>query len=148
MTKPRKPAPTGDYDVGYGRPPKRSRFQPGHSGNPKGRPKGRRNISTILEETLYRPVAITENGRKRKVPAIEAMLLGLLRKALDGELRAFDKLARLIPMLRAAADEDHEGDESAVFEPEHDAELLAEFATMIHEAKALTGDGEKSDEQQ
>ncbi len=147
MTKRHKPAPKGDYDVGYGRPPKRSQFQPGHSGNPKGRPKDRRNISTILEETLYRPVAITENGRKRKVPAIEAMLLGLLRKGLDGDLRAFDKLARFIPMLRPAADEDHAAEESAVFEPEHDAELLAEFAAMIREGEALTGDGEKRDEQ-
>jgi Family of unknown function (DUF5681) len=30
----------GDYEVGYGKPPARSRFSKGQSGNPKGRPKG------------------------------------------------------------------------------------------------------------
>ena len=29
----------GDYEVGYGKPPKHSRFKPGQSGNPKGRPR-------------------------------------------------------------------------------------------------------------
>ena len=28
-------------DVGYGRPPKHTRFKPGQSGNPKGRPGGK-----------------------------------------------------------------------------------------------------------
>ncbi len=98
----RNPPPKGDYEVGYGRPPKRGRFKPGQSGNPKGRPKGRKNIHTILEETLFRLVTITENGRKRKAPAIEALFLSLLRKSLDGDMRAFEKLLRQLPMLQAA----------------------------------------------
>nr|WP_306262013.1 DUF5681 domain-containing protein [Pararhizobium sp. IMCC21322] len=32
-----------DYEVGYAKPPQSSRFKPGMSGNPKGRPKGARN---------------------------------------------------------------------------------------------------------
>ena len=29
-----------NYEVGWGRPPQASRWRPGQSGNPKGRPKG------------------------------------------------------------------------------------------------------------
>ena len=36
--------PTIPYEVGYGRPPIESRFQPGQSGNPKGRQKRKRNL--------------------------------------------------------------------------------------------------------
>ena len=28
--------PPGNYEVGYGKPPQHSRFQPGRSGNPTG----------------------------------------------------------------------------------------------------------------
>ena len=41
-----------DYEVGYGKPPRKSQFKPGQSGNPKGRPKGRKGFSTILVEEL------------------------------------------------------------------------------------------------
>jgi hypothetical protein len=37
--------PAGER-VGYGRPPLATRFRAGQSGNPRGRPKGARNLST------------------------------------------------------------------------------------------------------
>jgi len=144
---PRKAQPDADYEVGYGRPPRHSRFKPGQSGNPKGRPKGRKNISTILEETFYRPVTLTENGRKSKVPAIEAMLLGLLRKSLDGDLRAFDKLAKLIPMLQAAKEaEAGAAGGPGGSDPVHDTNLLAEYAEMIRE-RVIIEDEERDDDE-
>lgn len=135
-----------DGGVGYGRPPKHSRFKPGQSGNPKGRPKGRKNVASIFEETLYRAVPITENGRRRRVPAIEAMFLGLLRKSLDGDLRAFDKFAKLMPMLLAATTVQAgatEGNPEA--DPADDAELLAGFEEMIRESLILN-DKERDNE--
>ena len=39
MSKPPK-KPFGAYVVGFGKPPKNTQFQPGQSGNPKGKPKG------------------------------------------------------------------------------------------------------------
>ena len=35
------------YEVGYGKPPSASRFKKGMSGNPKGRPPGRRNLEAL-----------------------------------------------------------------------------------------------------
>jgi len=40
---------TADDRVGYGRPPRATRFVPGKSGNPKGRPKGARSVGAILQ---------------------------------------------------------------------------------------------------
>jgi hypothetical protein len=45
------PRPPGSSStVGYGRPPLHSRFTPGKSGNPRGRPKGQLNIETEVRE--------------------------------------------------------------------------------------------------
>jgi hypothetical protein len=52
-----------DYEVGYGRPPRHTRFELGRSGNPRGRPGGSKNLSTLLSEALQEPVIVVENGR-------------------------------------------------------------------------------------
>jgi hypothetical protein len=73
-----------EYQVGYGRPPKRAQFKPGQSGNPKGRPKGAKNEATIWRSVFNKKVAIREGGRQRKVSLLEAMILKLVEDALKG----------------------------------------------------------------
>ena len=41
-----------DYEVGYGKPPKSTRFRKGQSGNPAGRRKGSFNLGTIVRREL------------------------------------------------------------------------------------------------
>ena len=95
--------PRYDYEIGKGRPPKSTQFKPGQSGNPKGRPKGKRNFATELEEILTAPVPISENGRRRKVTSRMAALMKLRKKALEGDGRALDRYLELA--LAHAADE-------------------------------------------
>ena len=45
-----------DCEVGYGRPPKATRFTPGKSGNPRGRPKGSRSVGAILKGVMSQKV--------------------------------------------------------------------------------------------
>ena len=87
MTDKRRPSPPeADNAVGYGRPPRHTRFQPGRSGNPKGRPKGSKNFSTLFSEELAQPVTLTENGKRRRMPKRQALAKQVINKALSNEL--------------------------------------------------------------
>src|SRR5260370_15279518 len=70
--------------VGYRRPPEKSRFKLGQSGNPHGRPKGALNMATILEQTLREPVIIVENGRRKTVTKLEAAIKQVSTRQLRG----------------------------------------------------------------
>jgi hypothetical protein len=78
--------PNGDHRP----PPKSHRFQPGTSGNPRGRPKGTRNLKTDLTRLLRIPVR--EDGETRQVSRQEAALLRLYSKAVQGDVRAIMSL--------------------------------------------------------
>jgi hypothetical protein len=81
-------APDGDNAVGYGHPPEHTRFQPGRSGNPKGRPKGSKNFSTLFSEELAQLVTLTENGKRRRMPKRQALAKQVINKALSNDPKA------------------------------------------------------------
>ncbi len=85
--------------VGYRSPPRRSQFKAGHSGNPKGRPRGSRNASTLLDEALKERVTVSENGRRRKVSKLEVILTQLVNTAAKGDHRATRLLLEWIERL-------------------------------------------------
>ena len=81
-----------DYEVGYGRPPRQTRFEPGRSGNPRGRPNRSKNLATLLSEALREPVIVTENGRRRKVSKRQAVIKQLVNRSARGDLKAMQML--------------------------------------------------------
>jgi hypothetical protein len=95
VKKPNCKGAEGEYAIGYGKPPKHTRFKPGQSGNSKGRPKGVRNFKTDVQTTLKAVVKVTRDGRPSKVSTQEAALLRLREKALGGDARALDRLIAL-----------------------------------------------------
>jgi hypothetical protein len=85
-----------DYEVGYGKPPRSTRFKKGQSGNPRGRSSGSKNLSTLLSEALNEPVTVTENGRRRKVSKREAIIKQLVNQSANGDWRAVKMLLEIL----------------------------------------------------
>ncbi len=76
------------YSVGYGKPPQKTQFRSGQSGNPKGRPRGAKNFATAITEELNSKVVITENGKRKKVTKREAVAKQIVNKAAGGDPKA------------------------------------------------------------
>jgi hypothetical protein len=83
-----RPSPGASYRVGYGKPPKQHQFQPGQSGNSKGRPKGAKNTSTLLREILDRKIEVRTGATVRKVSVREAILILFAESALKGDTKS------------------------------------------------------------
>src|SRR5262245_6155539 len=83
------------YAVGYRRPPVHTRFKPGQSGNPSGRPKGSQNFKTLFDKILNEKVSLREGAQVRKVSKAEAVLRGLVIGAMKGEPRSLGTFFRL-----------------------------------------------------
>ncbi|UUR08136.1 DUF5681 domain-containing protein [Sphingomonas glaciei] len=86
---------------GYGRPPVSGRFKTGTSGNPKGRPRGRKS-SVPYDTVLGQMVTIREDGRQRRVTAAEAFILQLTKKGLAGDSAAARSSLAAIEAARAS----------------------------------------------
>jgi hypothetical protein len=74
----------GSYEVGYGKPPKNTRFQKGVSGNPKGRPKKALDFDAALLREARTLVTINENGRKVRLSKHELIAKQLTNGAIKG----------------------------------------------------------------
>lgn len=101
MTKDGRPDDPGakeGYEVGYGKPPRATRFQPGRSGNPRGRPKGSRKkgpgdavaeqLKALLLEEAYRPIQVRDGDAMVEMSTAQAVLRSLALSAVKGNTRA------------------------------------------------------------
>lgn len=112
-----------NYDVGYGKPPEYSRFRKGQSGNPKGRPKGSKNLSTLLDDALNEPVVVSENGKRRRITKREAVLKQLVNKAASGNPRA---IQLLLGEIRLVEGREPDSTQSVLFD-EADREVIRQL---------------------
>ncbi|MDB5440799.1 MAG: hypothetical protein JWM33_3226 [Caulobacteraceae bacterium] len=115
------------YEVGYGRPPETTRFPPGRSGNPKGRPRGRKNLNTMYREVLETKVAANIDGRARQVTALHAITLKRAHKAMQGDNHAADFLLNMAAMIEAQAEAAGEHREL----PARDQQILARMKARL-----------------
>ena len=87
--KPKGQGPTA-YDVGHGKPPRHTRFQPGRSGNPGGRKKECLNNKTVLERVLNSEIVLSDRGKPRKTTIREALFLRCVQSGLAGNQRSIE----------------------------------------------------------
>jgi Family of unknown function (DUF5681) len=118
-----------DYDIGYGKPPLHSQFGKGHSGNPRGRPKGSRNLSTLLDGALNERVIVSENGKRKRITKREAILKQLVNKAASGDPKSIHMLLteiRLAEGLQPSAE--------PMLLDETDREVIRQLYQRLHES--------------
>jgi Family of unknown function (DUF5681) len=96
--------PQRDYEVGYRKPPRHTRFTKGQSGNPRGRLAGAKNLKTLLSAALNEPVIVTENGGRRKVTKREAVVAQLVNRSATADWRAIKILLDLVRELEDQSD--------------------------------------------
>jgi hypothetical protein len=80
--------PNGEYEVGYAKPPKSGQFAQGRSGNPHGRSKGSKNLANVVLRESRQLVRVNGPSGSRKVTKLEAAVMQLGNKSVQGDLRA------------------------------------------------------------
>src|SRR5829696_5900243 len=114
---PRKSRGAGpDYEIGYGKPPAQTRFKPGQSGNPRGRPKRSRNFRILFDHALDQKVTIREGDKERTLTKREALVVTVVNGALMKDPKSFAVLlamARAIGLISAEPEESSQPELSA-----------------------------------
>ena len=104
--------PGDPYEVGFGKPPERTRFKRGRSGNPKGRPRKKPDLHSELTKVLREKVTV--EGKQEKVTVQYALLLRLRDQALRGELWAQKLIQKVVAALPESGSEYREVDMSGL----------------------------------
>ena len=125
------------YEVGKGKPPKHTRFKPGQSGNPRGRPKGTKNYSTDVKEALKTRVRITVDGKTKTVTRQRAAIEMLVQKAFSGN----DKLLIELQRLAALHNDDEPVDVKEKVLPAADNEIIKQYLEQQASRPSTEGDG-------
>ena len=85
-----------DYEVGYKKPPRHSRFKPGNRANPHGRGKRKqRTEAAIVHEIMTQRVTFVEGGKSKRAPRIALMIKRLGAAALNGGVGAAEALLKI-----------------------------------------------------
>ena len=89
----------GDYQIGYGKPPKSNRFRPGRSGNPRGRPKGTHSVVSALRKVAAQKIKVKDRNGERFITKHDAIFSQLVNKAASGDIRAILEYIHLVQSL-------------------------------------------------
>jgi hypothetical protein len=85
------------FRVGYGKPPHETRFKPGQSGNPGGRPKNKTiTLVDAFARELNASIAVTEGGKSKKMTKLVAIAKQQTNKALKGDHKATELVMKIV----------------------------------------------------
>lgn len=97
-------ADKNEYEVGYRKPPKHTRWKKGQSGNPRGRPKAARGLRTDLQAELVSHMEIQMNGKRISGSKQRLMLKTLTARAAAGDVSATKALVDLVMQIMGPED--------------------------------------------
>lgn len=122
-----------DDEVGYGRPPKHGRFKKGRSGNPRGRPKSANSFKADLAAELQEKLALTENGKERRITKQRAFIKTLTAAAIKKDIRAVHALLACMRYFGVGLDE-----QSTETVDTDDFEILENYLARERQRRAPT----------
>lgn len=73
---------SGEYEIGYKKPPKKHQFKKGQSGNPRGRPSETIDDPIDVAGFLSHPMSIPHDGTAKEITPFEAGLRKLVGRAI------------------------------------------------------------------
>ena len=80
---------------GYANPPPEHQFKAGVSGNPKGRPRGARNMANEIDLILSGRVDVTKNGRRERSTRRKVIAEKLIVRAMRDDHKAIETVLKL-----------------------------------------------------
>jgi hypothetical protein len=129
--------------VGYRKPPVSGQFKPGQSGNPKGRPKGRKSPDQVIADLFSRKVTILEGGKKKKISHMEALGRRVLNDGLKGNAKATDQALTLLKIMSSLQSDPAEQDDGTM--PDASADLRAVQALLRHHDVSMDNEDDEDD---
>lgn len=129
------------YEVGYKKPPKSGQFKAGRSGNPKGRPKGRKSMNTIIEEVFRKKITLRDGENIRKVSQIEALVRRVINDGLKGNARATDQALKMLQMMSNLQEQNVQTNDGTAPDLAADLETIEQLLTLHDVAVERAVDG-------
>ena len=123
------------YSVGYGKPPQESRFQPGKSGNPAGRPKGRETFKKKVQKALTNWVTVSVNGENKRMSVEDAAIMSLMQGLLKAPP---EKKIAILKYLRSFQDDEQVAPDEFCYENLSDDEL-EQLERLLTKGQKCTG---------
>lgn len=117
------------YPVGYGKPPKRTRFKPGKSGNPHGRPRKSTTLEEDIEKELRTKVTLKEGTKFLQMTKRQAVAKQFVNKAISGDIRSTELLLKRT----AKTHSDHDNNLGALLEEFRERSRLLEIDRSVQE---------------
>lgn len=109
-----------------------TRFQPGQSGNPKGRPKKRRPHNSAFDIIFDKTLTVTQGGKERELTIEEALELQTYQAALNGSRMAIRKVLKMIEKREMALRARDKGPSRKItFERHHSADNANEAMRLL-----------------
>ena len=85
--------------VGYKRPPRRTQFKPGQSGNPQGRPRKTETVAEVFSRQLNKKIELNDGGKMQTMTLLEAIAMQHTRKAAKGDVKSTRLVLEIVKAL-------------------------------------------------